>query len=346
MQDAPLCAAVGCNDRITRTKHNTIHCIKHRKLFLPKYNEYKKATARIQKYLDNPSLLECANNIILIGTYFHIAAHLRKEYQDCAIKPELRDEGHNNFITSLLCMSRVLLEKLSPNTDSGSDSSSVEDEDVDRRAEIYEAIKSDTYDLEQELDKCIKENALIISRIEDNLFDFVDLINQYLQPQRPIDLHSSDIMPIQICENLLKTLTETIHAYEASRGLVDFSKCKSMVRPSGGKVQCLKDPSVCIKAGVCPADYFTTTIELIRDGRIRHPVEVFRRAEYPIEFIIAIRDIILYERKDEAVGGYVMSFADSDHTSLLMEIKITPLSEMKGVDVVIADKKKFKTVKL
>lgn len=340
-----ICAAVGCNQSLN--KSTQLHCSKHRKLYQAKYLEYKKVSKKIERYLFNPLLLDALNReqLLMVATQFHIAAHLRKEYQACAIKPERRDEGHNKFIISLLNVSKTLLEKLEP-----LDNESSEEEEYcdsfNNETSVCLLIKEDVINLEKELQNYIQQNELLLKECEDKFFVFVNLVNSFLYPFNALDLHSSDLIPIQTCENIERLLEETIRAYVTSQGYFDFKKIKHIIRPPCSKIKCLRSAEKCIVPGVCPADYFTKILDLINHGSIKHPFNTLRETEYPGELMVAIKDIILYERSNDANKGYLISFVPSD-SDLLMEVFICPLEEIPpNIRVLVHDKKKFKVVNL
>ena len=336
------CYAVGCTKKIQKTKKNNLHCLEHHKMFHEKYKAYKSATCRIGKYLSKPGLLDTLHDpdILLVATRFHIAAHMRREYQSEAIKPEFRDEGHNKMTDQLLRISEKLLSRLEGIEFSSSSSSSSEDEWVEPAKVSYKTIKQDHESLEKELNACIKSNILVRSEIEEKLKKLVNILDKCLDV--PICLHSSDIMIINCASVLLLNLQKTMKQYSDSFGFVDHNKFEKIARSKKLCSACVHDETICSKPGRCPADHFNSICNYIMMGTFKHPYDIIFESQYSGELVCAIREMILAERRYP--GNYIVWFAPSDKENLLMELQTHDSSSLDWM-VTIEDKKSNKFIK-
>jgi hypothetical protein len=196
------CIILGCDTHLTKVGSQICnsHIAKHKHLI----TTYKVLTSRIQRYIDDPPLLDLVTNKgkrLKLATTFCYAAHLRREFQQL-IKPERRDKGHTSFIEKLLLIYERLLDN--PPWDSGDSS---DDEEISI-PDISKPLKQLSYrHLKREKMRLERENETYIKMCSDEKRKEDDFITEMVKCQfDAIDIISDS--PPGACIRVPSTCTD------------------------------------------------------------------------------------------------------------------------------------------
>lgn len=204
------CIAGGCTGL---TPKGRLHCDHHLKIFKPKYQKYKKITNRIQKYLDDPSLVKdlSVKDQRMVATELHIAAHLRKEFQVEAIKHNKRDPGHIQIIDRMLEMSKEIFQRLDDSPfeiDTDADDSDVVLADTTQENVEMTSSPQNEDDFDMMVARGIREN---IQAMSTNLTTILEAIKEIEKTTKwKIDAASPEVLVLShlsIIASALKSLS-------------------------------------------------------------------------------------------------------------------------------------------
>jgi len=112
MEREATCAAPGCDLPVSG---GHLHCDVHFEKFSRAYDLYKKEQKKIEKYVDNPSLLEqlTPQQLIRIAGVSLTVSEMRRSHLMLGFKEEIQHQGHHKMIDKLLTLSLHASRRLS-----------------------------------------------------------------------------------------------------------------------------------------------------------------------------------------------------------------------------------------
>jgi hypothetical protein len=104
MEREVTCAAPGCDLLVSG---NHLHCDIHFDKFSKAHDLYKREQKKIEKYVDNPSLLDklTPQQLIRVAGVSLTVSEMRRSHITLGFKEEIQDQGHHKMIDRLLMLS-------------------------------------------------------------------------------------------------------------------------------------------------------------------------------------------------------------------------------------------------
>lgn len=288
------CRAMNCE---TEVCGNKLHCPVHFPIYYPLYRQYKLITRKVQKYLDEPDLLRdlpLAERRV-VATQFHNAAHLRRQYQQMAFRPEFRDAGHLSIIDKMIEQSAAILKALEEETDACTDNqfAAISSPETDSLAETVEDDKeilevsdndsgldsptessvSDEEELERDFQYYGNQASKALTSTINRLYCVKEYYERVLGDEvNPHGLEMNCLGNSHIIAKTLDSILVGARRYESRpiitpRVVMDWRRfrTKASVCSCGGKRKDL---------GQCPADYFFKIAVAIFRNQIPDPGKI------------------------------------------------------------------------